>query len=208
MAQHTPCQLPANVGSADVKGVELESNMLLGAGFSIDLAASWLDFQYTETDFVSDWHSGRPSSRRSRRRRRAASDCSTRRTFAGDHTFVARADWTYQSEVYGDAFNNPYNHIPSYGTGNVRLTWRGPEDKWEASAEVTERHRQALLPGDERLFGVGGFLELRARVAAHLGADGEAQLRLNRGDRRGGAMPPVFFAAKSPRSGGGFASRM
>jgi len=38
--------------------------------------------------------------------------------------------------VYGDAFNNPYNRIPSYATGNVRLTWRGPEEHWEASAEV------------------------------------------------------------------------
>ena len=38
--------------------------------------------------------------------------------------------------MYGDAFNNPYNHIPSLGVGNLRLTWRGPEDKWEASAEV------------------------------------------------------------------------
>ena len=37
---------------------------------------------------------------------------------AGDHTFVARADWSYQSEMYGDAFNNPYNRIPSYGVGN------------------------------------------------------------------------------------------
>jgi iron complex outermembrane receptor protein len=52
-ANPTPCQLPANVGSADVKGIELESSMLLGSGISIDLAASWLDFQYTETDIVN-----------------------------------------------------------------------------------------------------------------------------------------------------------
>jgi iron complex outermembrane receptor protein len=38
--------------------------------------------------------------------------------------------------VYGDAFNNFYNHIPSAALGNLRLTWRGPEDAWEASLEV------------------------------------------------------------------------
>ena len=49
--------MPANVGKADVKGVELESNMLLGAGFSVDLAASWLDFEYTETELRAHQHS-------------------------------------------------------------------------------------------------------------------------------------------------------
>ena len=39
-------------------------------------------------------------------------------------------------QAIGDAFNNPYNRIPDCGTGNVRLTGRGPDDRWEASAEV------------------------------------------------------------------------
>jgi len=135
VAQRTPCQLPANVGSADVKGVELESNMLLGAGFSVDLAASWMDFEYTETDFV---RTGIPTSYITpfTPELKGSLGLQYETPFAGDHTFVARVDWAYQSEVYGDAFNNPYNRIPSYGTGNVRLTWRGPEDHWEASAEV------------------------------------------------------------------------
>ena len=134
-ANPTPCQLPANVGSADVKGVELESNMLLGAGFSIDVAASWLDFEYTETDFANtaiplDYITPYTPEIK------GSLGLQWETPFAGDHTFVARADIAYQSDVYGDAFNNPYNHIPSYGVGNLRLTWRGPEDQWEASAEV------------------------------------------------------------------------
>jgi hypothetical protein len=46
--------------------------------------------------------------------------------FAGDHTFVAARLESYQSMVYGDAFNNPYNRIPMPMRGNLRLTWRGP----------------------------------------------------------------------------------
>src|SRR5690349_20672325 len=133
--QQLPCQQPANVGSADVKGIELESNMILGGGFSIDLALSWLDFEYTETNFAV---TGIPTTYITpfTPEEKGSLGLQYETKFAGDHTFVARADWSYQSQVYGDAFNNPYNRIPSYGTGNVRFTWRGPDDHWEASAEV------------------------------------------------------------------------
>jgi iron complex outermembrane receptor protein len=135
-ANPTPCQLPANVGSADVKGIELESSMLLGSGFSIDLAASWLDFQYTETDIVNtsiplDYIT--PFTPETK----GSWDCSGRRNSRVTTPSWRAPDIAYQSDVYGDAFNNPFNHIPSYGVGNLRLTWRGPEDQWEASAEVT-----------------------------------------------------------------------
>ena len=135
MGEQTPCQLPANVGKADVKGFEVESNMLLGGGLSLDLAASWLDFEYTETNFAT---TAIPTSYITpfTPEKKASLGLQYETKFAGDHTFVARADWQYQSMVYGDAFNNPYNRIPSYATGNVRFTWRGPDDHWEASAEV------------------------------------------------------------------------
>jgi len=133
--QQTPCQLPANVGKADVKGIELESNMILGGGLSADISASWMDFKYTETNFAT---TAIPTSYITpfTPEKKASIGLQYETKFAGDHTFVARADWSYQSMVYGDAFNNPYNRIPSYATGNVRLTWRGPEEHWEASAEV------------------------------------------------------------------------
>jgi iron complex outermembrane receptor protein len=135
VGQQTPCQLPANVGKADVKGVEVETNMILGGGFSADISASWLDFEYTETNFAT---TAIPTSYITpfTPEKKASVGLQYETGFAGDHTFVARADWAYQSMVYGDAFNNPYNRIPSYGTGNLRLTWRGPDERWEASAEV------------------------------------------------------------------------
>jgi iron complex outermembrane receptor protein len=131
--QQLPCQLPANVGSADVKGVELESNMLLGGGFSMDLAASWLDFEYTDTD---ESHTGIPTSYVTpfTPEKKAAVGLQWEKKFGGDHSFYARGDWAYQSMVYGDAFNNPFNRIPAYGTGNLRLGIRGSE--WETALEV------------------------------------------------------------------------
>jgi iron complex outermembrane receptor protein len=133
--QQLPCQQPANVGSADVKGVEVESNMILGGGLSLDLSLSYLDFKYTETNQAV---TGIPTSYVTpfTPEEKGSLGLQYETKFAGDHTFVARVDWSYQSMVYGDAFNNPYNRIPAFGTGNVRFTWRGPDDHWEASAEV------------------------------------------------------------------------
>jgi iron complex outermembrane recepter protein len=136
VGQQTPCQLPANVGKADVKGVEVESSMLFGAGFSMDIAASWMDFKYTETNLAT---TGIPTSYITpfTPELKGAIGLQWETPFAGDHTFMARVDYAYQDEVYGDAFNNPYNLIDSYGIANLRLVWRGPgEDNWEAAFEV------------------------------------------------------------------------
>jgi iron complex outermembrane recepter protein len=134
MGQQTPCQLPANVGKADVKGIELESNMILGGGFTADIAASWLDFEYTETNFAT---TNIPTSFITpfTPEKKAAIGLQWEKQ-VGDNTFVMRGDYAYQSEMYGDAFNNPFNFIPSSAVGNVRLTWRGKDDLWQASAEV------------------------------------------------------------------------
>jgi iron complex outermembrane recepter protein len=109
--------------------------MLLGGGFSLDMSASYLDFEYTETDFAN---TAIPTSFITpfTPELKGSLGLQWETQFAGDHTFVLRGDVAYQSDVYGDAFNNNYNHIPSYGVGNLRATWRGPEDQWEMSAEV------------------------------------------------------------------------
>ena len=132
--QQTPCQLPANVGKADVKGIEVESNMILGGGFSADIAASWLDFKYTETNFAT---TNIPTSFITpfTPEKKAAIGLQWEKE-VGDNTFVMRGDYAYQSSMYGDAFNNPYNFIRSSAVGNVRFTWRGKDDQWQASAEV------------------------------------------------------------------------
>ncbi|HET7812723.1 MAG TPA: TonB-dependent receptor [Steroidobacteraceae bacterium] len=133
--QQTPCQLPANVGKADVKGVELEANMLLGAGFSADVALSYLDFKYTETNFAQ---TNIPTSYITpfTPEEKGSLGLQWHDDFDNGHALTIRADVNYQSQVYGDAFNNPYNRIPAYGVTNVRMTWAGPDAKWQASIEA------------------------------------------------------------------------
>ena len=45
-----PCLQPGNVGSADVKGAELETEIRLGGGFSFDGSISYIDFEYQDVD--------------------------------------------------------------------------------------------------------------------------------------------------------------
>lgn len=135
VGQQTPCQLPANVGTADLQGVVLESNVLRGGGFSIDLCASWLDFKYTDTD---QGHTGIPRSYVTpfTPEKNAAVGLQWEKKLGGGNTFHIRGDWSYQDMVFGDAFNNPYNRIPACGLGNLRLGRKGADNEWETSLEV------------------------------------------------------------------------
>ena len=178
VGQQTPCQLPANVGKADVKGIELESNMLLGGGFSADLALSWLDFQYTETNFAQ---TGIPTSYITpfTPEKKGSLGLQWETPSAGEQHFVARVDYCLPVAGVRRRIQQSVQPHPVLWTRQSApdlARTRGSVGDFGRSAE---RHRQALLPGDERLFGVGGFVELRPGSAAHLGDDREAQLRLS-----------------------------
>jgi iron complex outermembrane receptor protein len=142
-ATGVPCALPANVGTAEVWGAELEASLRLGGGISVDATASVLDFKYTDTGVATG----------------VTTDMITPFTpeqkyslgvmWEGDigngATLLARADASYQSAIQSAAINlstdiNPFNsnatHVPGYTVVNARITWRGAEDLWEASLEV------------------------------------------------------------------------
>jgi iron complex outermembrane receptor protein len=52
-------------------------------------------------------------------------------------SFIARADVIYQDEMFTEGINAESNLIEDYTLTNARLTWRSPEDAWEASFEAT-----------------------------------------------------------------------
>jgi iron complex outermembrane receptor protein len=130
-----PCILPANVGKADVKGAEIEVNMRLAAGFSVDVTASKLDFEYTN---ISDPTTG------------VSLDMITPYTpedkasvglmWEGDvgdrGTVLARVDWSYTSEQFAEPINRPTGRVPGYGFANARLAWRSASGDWESALEV------------------------------------------------------------------------
>jgi iron complex outermembrane recepter protein len=124
------CYLPANVGSATIKGAEVEAELALGR-LRIDSSASYLDFKYDSVQAatlvrLSDRPPYTPKYKFS-----AGAQYEFAIGTAGSIT--PRVDFQYQDETYSAARNFPNGRIPGYGLTNARLTYRSPDDKWQLS---------------------------------------------------------------------------
>jgi iron complex outermembrane receptor protein len=133
----SPCALPANIGSAHVKGAEVEAEIRPLEAWEIDASASYLDFQYTKiTDASSN----------------VTLDMTTPYTPKNKWSFgtqyeislgnlgslTPRVDVSHQSSVFSGAINDPaWNEIDGYTVSNARVTWRNPDGNWQAALNVT-----------------------------------------------------------------------
>jgi iron complex outermembrane recepter protein len=128
-----PCLYPANVGSAHVKGGELEFNWFPGAGWQIDGSLSKLDFHYTEVDA----NTGVPEDGISPYTPETKWNLGVQYSFnlAGGASLTPRVDASNQSDTFATALNSPTAHIDGYTLVNARLTWRSMEEVWQVSLE-------------------------------------------------------------------------
>ena len=164
VGQQTPCLRPSNVGSAEVKGVELEAYFNPTANFSIDASLSLLDFQYT--DIVESAGTGvaigditpyTPEKKAS-----LGVQYDVDEFLGGKLSF--RVDASYQSEIFTEAGNvpgqfvsstnlrgPPYsqaggggpitsllvdNLIDAYTLANARIWWQSEASGWGLALEV------------------------------------------------------------------------
>ena len=151
-----PCGMPQNVGNADVKGLEFETEAHPFGGLELDGSLSYLDFKYTNTNFAATgvalsavppfspkwkWNIGI----------QYAID------MPAGGSFTPRLDLTYQSDVFAGSTNTPQDLDPSkqvvpataglstphadrisgYTLANARLTYRSKDGDWSTSVEVT-----------------------------------------------------------------------
>ncbi|HSD70179.1 MAG TPA: TonB-dependent receptor, partial [Woeseiaceae bacterium] len=112
-----PCLKPANVGDAEIKGVEVEATWYLTDDFLVDVSASTLDFEYVTVDPLAfssieiapldmitpytpedKWSLG------------------AQYTFpeTGLGNFLIRVDGSYMSDIYTDPANRSVNQIDGY----------------------------------------------------------------------------------------------
>jgi iron complex outermembrane receptor protein len=129
-----PCALPANVGTAEVWGFELEANMRLGMGFSVDASASVMDFQYQDTGVATGVTTSMITPYTPEEKYSLGLMWEGSVGDAG--TLMIRGDAAYQSEVQSAAINLPYTRVPGYTVVNARISWKAPTDTWEAALEV------------------------------------------------------------------------
>lgn len=136
----TPCRAPRNVGTAKVKGAELEMEFLPTPYLSFNGSLSYLDFKYTRLRSGALAGSSSPI---------APLDMVTPYTpkwswsLGGQYeiplktgSIRARLDANYQGDVYTDAINNTSNLIKGYTVLNGRISWTSEDSTWQVALEV------------------------------------------------------------------------
>ena len=122
-----PCLQPGNAGDAEVRGIELETQVGLG-GLSLDASISYLDFEHTEVaenvavtrDMTAPYTPEIQASLGAQYRHELA-----------EGILTWRLDWIYQDDIYAHPVNAPRNLIESYELLNGRVSWSSRDERWQ-----------------------------------------------------------------------------
>ena len=131
-----PCALPSNVGSAHVKGLEVEFEAHPIGGLEIDGSASVMSFEYSK---ISDSTTGVTLGMITPYTPKSKASLGAQYEFGiGDKgTLSPRLDVAYQASYFTAAINDPlYNQIDARTTANAHLTWKDKDALWSASLSI------------------------------------------------------------------------
>lgn len=131
-AKRTPCALPANVGNADIKGIEVELEMRPIDNLLIDASVSTLDFEYTS--FTAD--TGIPEGSTAPGTIEDKFSIGAQYVFqlAGGATITPRFDFSFQGGYYTDAVPSPGNRVNGRHLGAARVSWESADRSWQITA--------------------------------------------------------------------------
>jgi len=131
--------IPRNVGEAHVKGIEAEVEAHPTDHMMINASGSWLDFNYVDLGAAAGVPGGPCLSCKPPLSPTWKFNVGAQYEFvlAGGSSLTPRLDLTYQSKVFNEATNNPRSAQPGYAVLDGRVTWRSPDDSWEAAVFVT-----------------------------------------------------------------------
>jgi iron complex outermembrane recepter protein len=137
-----PCAMSANVGDAEITGVEIEAEFRPIDQLSIDMSFGFLDFKYTRVDpltFVSlDMTTVyTPDEERSL-------GIQYEFDLANGGKLTPRLDYNYRSEIQTAAINQPSTAQPTapstelddLALWNFRLNWDSPTEVWSAALTI------------------------------------------------------------------------
>jgi iron complex outermembrane recepter protein len=128
-----PCLLPANAGTADVKGFELEVRANPAEGFTLDGSLSYLDFKYTSilpstsipianvTSYTPKW---------------TYSFGAQYDIAVGEGKLSTRLDGQYQSKIFTDANNSIWSKVDPRFLANARMSYTTGDKDWQIALEV------------------------------------------------------------------------
>ncbi len=151
----SPCLRPANIGSADVKGFELEATIRPAEGFTLDGSFSYLDFKYTtptigtppvllgtEARDSTPAHAlipgvGIPANGITPYTPKTSYSIGAQYDYAMDAgTASIRFDGSYQGAIFTGAENTIWSKIPGRFIGNGQISFATSDKSWKATLEV------------------------------------------------------------------------
>jgi iron complex outermembrane recepter protein len=126
-----PCAAPVNAGDADIRGVELETEFHPIGGFSADASVSYLSFKYTKVDPNTGIQPGSEAPGTIHWKWSAGAQYDFE--MPGGATVTPRFDFSFTGGFNTNSLTAPTNRVAGYHIGNARVTWRSPQDTWEAA---------------------------------------------------------------------------
>ncbi|ANI80188.1 TonB-dependent receptor [Sphingobium sp. EP60837] len=133
------CAATQNVADAKIHGFEVEGEFQPVDGLSIDGSVSYVDFKFRNIDPASGLTANtRPQFSP---KWKYAIGAQYRADLGGHGSLTPRLDWAYRSSIESNAINSTpgfmMGHVNAVGLLNARLTYRSPDEDWEASLAVT-----------------------------------------------------------------------
>lgn len=126
----SPCALPANVGDADIKGIEAEIEAHPVKGLSLDASVSKLKFKYTS--FSADVGIAPGSEAPGTINNKFSVGAQWDFLMAGGGTVSPRFDYSFQGGYTTNAQTG--GRLNGHHLGNARLTWKSADGSWQVAA--------------------------------------------------------------------------
>jgi iron complex outermembrane receptor protein len=128
-----PCLKPANVGDAEIKGIELEAQWYLAENFLVDVSASTLDFAYQTIDPLTTITLDMITPYTPENKWAVGAQYTFPASSHGEWMF--RVDASYMDDVFADGINRDVNKLDAYTLVNAVLRWDAPGDDWRIEAQ-------------------------------------------------------------------------
>lgn len=130
-----PCAATENVGDANVKGFEVETELRPTKHWSFDASTGYMDFQYTRTNPFSGVTLGMQNIYAPR----LTASAGTQYVFElpNGSSITPRVDFNYRSQIWTLPVNDATNRIGGRGLANARIGWANSSREWEAALAIT-----------------------------------------------------------------------
>ena len=129
----SPCASPANAGSADIKGVELEFEAHPIERLTLAGSVSNLKFKYTSFSANTGIPVGSTAPGTIRDKFSVAAQYEIP-VGSNGATITPRFDYSFQGGFNTNAVPTAGNRVNGYHLGNARITWKSGDDRWQVSA--------------------------------------------------------------------------